>query len=323
MLYSGDAGCLNLKSPYTKGMNELTNCRARPPLMSRVHTDAYLRWIAAHNFYDPHAYLDFVIEDTVVGAVHRSRLPLLQAHPDVFHVDGACVTLDPRLDTPAARTEAVAAVLRAWRDADMFPAWRDELYRVSTAFDAPPLMALERAAAPLFGVLRYGAHLNGMVRQNGHLHLWVARRSPNKPEHPGKLDHLVAGGIPAGLNAWEVIIKECHEEANIPPELAQCARPVSLISYLKDADGCRYRDLIFIYDLELPETFIPQNTDGEVAEFYLWPIEQVIETMSTTADFKMNNNLVIIDLLLRHGYVGPDDPHYAVIAQRLRSPVVW
>ena len=53
------------------------------------------------------------------------------------------------------------------------------------------------------------------------------------------------------------------------------------------------------------------------------PIEQVIEVMSTTEDFKMNNNLVIIDFLLRHGYVGPDDPHYAVIAQRLRSPVTW
>lgn len=288
-----------------------------------MNTTAFLRWIAMHNARDPHNYLDFVLEETVVGAVHRSRLPLLQAHPDVFHVHDARVTLDPRLDTPAARTEAVAEVLREWRDAGLFPGWRDELYRVSTAFDAPPSMALERAAASTFGILRYGAHLNGIVRKENGLHLWIARRAWNKPEHPGKLDHVVAGGIPAGLSTWEVIIKECQEEANIPPELAQRARPVSLISYMLDAGGRRHRDLIFIYDLELPESFVPQNTDGEVAEFYLWPIEQVIEIMTTTEDFKTNNNLVVIDFLLRYGYVGPDDPHYAVIAQRLRSPVMW
>ncbi len=292
-------------------------------MISLINITAFLHWIDIHNVFDPHNYLDFVIEDTVVGAVHRSRLSLLQEHPGVFHIHDACVTLAPHLDTPAARTEAVAGVLREWRDAGMFPGWRDELYRVSAGFDAPPLMALERAAASTFGILRYGAHLNGVVRKNGHLHLWVARRSLNKPEHPGKLDHLVAGGIPAGLSARDVIIKECHEEANVPPELAQCARPVSLISYRLDADCRRHRDLIFIYDLELPETFVPQNTDGEVAEFYLWPIEQVMEVMTATEDFKMNNNLVIIDFMLRHGYLGPDDPHYAVIAQRLRSPVMW
>ncbi|HQE91728.1 MAG TPA: DUF4743 domain-containing protein [Anaerolineae bacterium] len=288
-----------------------------------IGTTAFLRWIDAHNVFDPQNYLDFVIEGTVVGAVHRQRLPLLQAQPGIFQIHDGRVTLDPRLDTPAARTEAVAGVLAEWRDAGLFPGWRDELYRVSTAFDAPPLMALERAAASTFGILRYGAHLNGIVRKNGRLHLWIARRSLDKPEHPGKLDHIVAGGIPAGLSAWDVVIKECQEEANVPPSLAQRARPVSLISYRLDANFRRHRDLIFIYDLELPETFIPQNTDGEVAEFYLWPIEQVIETVIATEDFKMNNNLVIIDFLLRYGYVGPDDPHYAVIAQRLRSPVTW
>jgi 8-oxo-dGTP pyrophosphatase MutT (NUDIX family) len=288
-----------------------------------MNTAPFLRWLDAHNAFDPHNYLDFVIDDTVVGAVHRQRLPLLQEHPGIFHIDDARVTLDPRLDTPAARTEAVAGVLRAWRDVGLFPGWRDELYRVSTAFDAPPLMALERAAASTFGILRYGVHLNGVVHKNGHPHLWIARRALTKPEHPGKLDHIVAGGISAGLSAWDVIVKECAEEANIPPELARRARPVSLISYLLDAQLRRHRDLIFIYDLELPETFVPQNTDGEVAEFYLWPIEQVIETVTAAEEFKMNNNLVIIDFLLRYGYVGPDDPHYAVIAQRLRSPVTW
>lgn len=289
---------------------------------SQLITAALLRWIDALNVFDPpHSYLDFAIDDTVVGAVHHSKLPLLLQHPCVFRISDDRVSLHPHLDTPDARTVAVAEVLRVWRDAGLVPGWRDELYRVSTAFDAPPLMSLERAAASTFGILRYGAHLNGIVRKEGRLCLWVARRSLDKPEFPGKLDHIVAGGIPAGLSAWDVVIKECGEEANIPPHLAQQARPVSLISYWVDEGAKRKRSLIFVYDLELPPTFVPENTDGEVESFELWPIERVIEVATHTDAFKTNNNLVIIDFLLRYGYIGPDDAHYTEIAQRLRSPV--
>ena len=43
-----------------------------------------------------------------------------------------------------------------------------------------------------------GVHVNGLVQsQNGPL-LWVARRSTAKLLDPGKLDHIVAGGTPAG-----------------------------------------------------------------------------------------------------------------------------
>ena len=42
--------------------------------------------------------------------------------------------------------------------------------------------------------------------------LWVARRSVNKPNWPGKLDHIVAGGQPYGISVMENVIKECEEE---------------------------------------------------------------------------------------------------------------
>ena len=44
------------------------------------------------------------------------------------------------------------------------------------------------------------------------LFLWVARRSINKPNWPGKLDHIVAGGQPYGISVMENVIKECEEE---------------------------------------------------------------------------------------------------------------
>ena len=49
------------------------------------------------------------------------------------------------------------------------------------------------------------------------------------------------------------------------------------------------------------------------------PGEQVIEVVTQTREFKANCNLVIIDWLVRHGYVCPDDPHYVEIAHGLRG----
>lgn len=44
----------------------------------------------------------------------------------------------------------------------------------------------------------------------------------------------------------------------------------------------------------------------QVEEFALWPIERVAHTVATTTEFKTNCNLVIIDFLVRHGFITPD-----------------
>ena len=75
----------------------------------------------------------------------------------------------------------------------------------------------------------------------------------------------------------------------------------------------------FCYDLELPADFVPRNTDGEIERFELWPIEQVMETVAETTKFKFNCNLVIIDFLVRHGLIPPDDPDYLEIVRGLRQ----
>lgn len=37
--------------------------------------------------------------------------------------------------------------------------------------------------------------MNGYVERDGQKYLWVAKRSKVKSTYPGKLDHLVAGGL--------------------------------------------------------------------------------------------------------------------------------
>ena len=77
---------------------------------------------------------------------------------------------------------------------------------------------------------------------------------------------------------------------------------------------------MFCYDLELPVDFIPTNTDGEVEEFTLWPIVELAEAVRDTLAFKFDCNLVLIDFLIRHGVLTPDnEPDYVALCRELRK----
>lgn len=50
----------------------------------------------------------------------------------------------------------------------------------------------------------------------------------------------------------------------------------------------------------------------------LWPISKVAEVIQTTTDFKPNCALVVIDFLIRHGIIKPDEPGYLDLFTGLR-----
>ncbi|MDD2704511.1 MAG: NUDIX domain-containing protein [Acidocella sp.] len=179
---------------------------------------------------------------------------------------------------------------------------RAEDFDVRESAEGPSLAVLDRGALPSFGVIGVGVHLNGIVRRAGGTHVWVGKRAADKKLDPGKLDHLVAGGVPAGYTPFEALLKEAGEEAGLPEEMAARAKLVAHFNYnMERPEGLR-RDVIYAYDLELPESFVPHPVDGEVEHFELWPLARVLEVLSTTDDFKFNVTLVLIDLLLREGF---------------------
>jgi 8-oxo-dGTP pyrophosphatase MutT (NUDIX family) len=269
--------------------------------------------------FDPEAYQPFAVAGAAVGLVRHDFTHRLRDFPGVFQVGAAGIRLDDRLADFPSRTRAVADVLETLRAKGEISGWRDEAYPVATSFSAPPLMTLERAAVPLFGVRGYGVHMNGVVGGGADLRMWVAKRSLTKPTGPGKLDQLVAGGQPAGVSLADNLIKECAEEAAIPPDLARRAVPIGAVSYVTERPEGLRRDILFNYDLELPESFRPDNADGEVVSFHLWPIARVIETVRDTDDFKFNCALVVIDFLIRRGLIVPDHPDYVALIKGLHE----
>ena len=117
---------------------------------------------------------------------------------------------------------ALPAIARRLSDAGCYR-WRREAFDIRAEPDGPVLAQLDRGALPSFGVMAVGVHVNGLVRRPDGLHVWVARRAANKLLDPSKLDHIVAGGVPAGLTPAETLVKEAAEEAAIPASLARQA----------------------------------------------------------------------------------------------------
>lgn len=281
----------------------------------------FLRHIQACNHHDLSGFRRFRVAGQAVGWVRPSfRDRLLVAGPP-FIAEGEDLALDPRLTNPDARTSAVAQVLERLVATDALPPLRREMYPVLTHWGAEPLLAIDRAAVPYFGITAYGLHINGFVRKADGIHLWIGKRAMDRGVAPGQYDNLVAGGQPAGLSLADNLLKEAREEADLPPDLARQARPVGIIHYVMEKKSGLKPDYLFTYDLELDADFIPRNTDGEVERFELWPLERVAASVRDSDDWKFNVNLVVIDFLIRHGWLTPDHPDYIALCQGVRGPV--
>ncbi len=255
-------------------------------------------------------FIPFRIDGITAGSMRPAFARQLSGWPELFRVTQQQVELALEGADLEERSTAVAEVLQQLLQRGVLDHIHGELYRVTSGNSRNPLLLLDRAAAPWFGIRAFGQHLNGYVMLDGECHMWVARRAADRMIFPGKLDHLVAGGLPHGIGLLENLQKECHEEAGISPELAAQAVPVGTVSYLAESAAGLKPDILYCYDLELPPEFRPRCMDGEVEEFYLWPVSRVLETVRDSCDFKQNCNLVIIDFLIRHGFIPAEHPEY-------------
>ena len=99
--------------------------------------------------------------------------------------------------------------------------------------------------------------------------------------------------------------------------LASLSIATGTISYQYSDGNKLKRDVLFCYDLELPDHFKPICQDGEVDSFERLPINDVLEIIRTTNRFKYNCNLVIIDFAIRHGILNGDNtPEYSRLCAR-------
>lgn len=171
---------------------------------------------------------------------------------------------------------------------------------------------------------------------------------------------MVSGGVSVGFGIKETAIKEAAEEASIPESLAQQIVRINIavlslfyyMKYFQVSAGCvsfffesqrgLFPNTEFVYDLELPLDFVPNNADGEVSsvflingkgtcidtsfprqvqKFELLPAAECLERVFSP-EFKTTSCPVIIDFLIRHGFIGPEnEPKLTEIVELLHVPL--
>jgi 8-oxo-dGTP pyrophosphatase MutT (NUDIX family) len=282
---------------------------------------SFLDKIRACNEWTPADYLPLVRHGERLGHVRRATADTLLNWPGHFRVRTQRIDWIDAPDDFAACTAILDEVVDGLVESGAIPSRHGERYPVTAGARGDARCLIDRAAAPFFGARAFGQHLNGFVRTARGIEMWVGRRAANRLHYPGRLDNLVAGGLPHGISLVENLRKECAEEAGMPPALADGAVAVGAVTYCRDSDRGLKPDVMFCYDLELPEDFVPRCTDGEVDAFYRLPIDEIKQIVGETDAFKLNCNLVIIDFLVRHGLICQDDPEYVALVQGLRSPL--
>lgn len=244
----------------------------------------------------------FEAAGTALGVVDEARAARLASF-GCFDVTPDAVVLRSDLATPEARSAAIADVAATLRREGALPAWRDELYAVAPAFDAPALFRIERGAARYFGVRTYAAHVNGIVDDGGETRMWIARRSLQKAVDPGLLDNLVGGGIAAGLSVRATVIKEAWEEAGIDERLASKAIAVGVVHVRRAMFDGLQRETVFVHDLALPAHFVPANQDGEASEHRLVDLAEAARLAAEDGgpdEVTVDASAVVLDYLERH-----------------------
>jgi len=272
------------------------------------------RRLAREGRFDRSRFLRFYAAGEPVGWLRPALAGRLARWPDLFESGIGGVHLARRLSTSQSRSEALARVVRELADEGLVRGWRDESYAIVTVPAGPTLFFIERAAVRPFGLPSLAVHVNGIIAGD-QKNFWIARRSRAKPTDPGMLDNLVGGGVSAGLQAQDVLVKEAWEEAGIEAALAHHATRGGTIRILREVAEGVQSETILAHDLALPPDFRPRNQDGEVAEFRLAPAEEVLALVRDTEQFTLDAALVTLDHFLRSGSISPSDPQYAGLAQ--------
>jgi hypothetical protein len=268
--------------------------------------------------HDTSGLVPLVLGVRRLGWARPAVADLLARDGSAFRPRGRALRMRADLDTPARRTRRVAAVVGRLKDAGLLAGWWGEAAPVKRRWEEGTWFDVERAALDALGLPAFGVHLNGWVRSPEGVRVWVARRARDRQSFAGQLDHLAAGGQPSGLSLAENMRKEAAEEAGVPDDLLDGMRPAGGIAYRCLLPEGLNDDTIYVYDLELPESFVPRSADGEVEAFEAWSVPEVLARLRDGEEFKFNVGPVVLDFLLRHDLLPADEPERPALERALR-----
>jgi 8-oxo-dGTP pyrophosphatase MutT (NUDIX family) len=282
---------------------------------------SYARHLESCNRFDPTRFLPLLLADRRVGFVRKDNARLLEAMPRDFRVSPDAISIVGPERGATGLTDAFCEAAYRLVGAGVV-GHRGEMFAVADGWRRAPLFKLDRGVVEFFGVRAYAAHLNGWRSGSDGPEFWIAKRAMSKALAPGKLDNLVAGGIGADFTAWETLVKEAGEEAGIPAALVTRSTAGGAIRYRCEIGAGMRDEVVFVYDLEVPDDFMPYNMDGEVEDFRILPARECLRLVRETDDFMYDVNLVLVDFAVRHGLIVPEDADYLDLLHGLSGGLI-
>ncbi len=105
----------------------------------------------------------------------------------------------------------------------------------------------------------------------------------------------------------EAVCRESSEEAGLDKTLFPLIRPVSRLHSLRPVSRGVHNEILYVFDAVLPETFLPENQDGEVACFEKMDIGSLVAAM-LSENMMHDAQLVTLDAFCRYGLIDVAHP---------------
>lgn len=205
---------------------------------------------------------------------------------------GWCLVLGP--SDVSSRLNQLAELLR---DAGLAGAWRNEQLAVRDERGVQ-IGTIERGAVRPLGIATLAVHLVGQTPDG---RFWVQQRAFDKPNDPGKWDTLMGGMVSARDTVQTALARETWEEAGLPIADLQNLRYGGRQSNCRPSgDGVAgyMQEYIEWYVATVPDSLMPINQDGEVAQFALMDETQLLATMQC-GEFTLEAALITASLMKR------------------------
>ncbi len=209
--------------------------------------------------------LPLLLGDQVIGSIEPELLlPALAGSSLVdagthWHLVGDATTA----------LRQIALALRGIAATQVDRQWRNETLAVCDQ-QGLEIAQVERGAARALGITTRAVHLIGHVPNQ---RMWIQQRAWTKATEPGQWDTLMGGMVSAADTVASALARETWEEAGLRLDQLQQLRLGGEFTVQKpngaDAGVGYMVERTHWYDATVPDGIVPENQDGEVAQFAL------------------------------------------------------
>ena len=285
----------------------------------------FLRHILRHRHVDLTHFVPVYVEHEQIGWTKKDFAKLMGSFDFAWIFSEDRLTLNPALNGFEKISETVHDVFLEISAQGYFPIKPD--YSSMGGDDWLPV-GQERWTNPLFQVHRFYGACIGIRRESVMLHayeddkMWLAVRGAGVDDSVGCYDMIVSGCMTIGQTTHDALLHEGEEECGLTDDVMHAVkRGAELHTMYHNSAGFIQDEIFHVFDINTKNGFVPQVVKKmEVDHFELLPMDEVIRLVEKTDRVKAQISYILVDFLIRYGYLKSDMPAYEQIMEELSTP---